>query len=78
MCVCVCVCVCVFCTQGMAGLIDKILASSLPSYDLSIGVGLVFNSSDVGEDESIFMTSRLKTAQYARDQKKIDTVWIHN
>ena len=58
----------------MAGFIDKILLSSLPSYDLSLGAGLSFNSTDVGEDDSRFMVSRLKQAQHVEDLKKINTV----
>ena len=57
-------------------MIDKILLASLPSYDLSIGADLIFNStSDVGEDDSIFLVSRLKAADASRDRIKIDTVW---
>ena len=76
-CVCACACVCVFGTLGMTALIDKILTSSLPSYDLSTNVDLVFNFTDVGEDESKFMISRLKKAKYMKDQQKIGTVSLY-
>ena len=56
-------------------MIDKILLASLPSYDLSIGANLIFNStSDVGEDDSIFLVSRLKAVDASWDRIKIDTV----
>ena len=56
-------------------MIDKVLLASLPSYDLSIGDGLIFNSTtDVGEDESVFLVSRLKMADAVRERSKIDTV----
>jgi hypothetical protein len=60
----------------MAYLIDRIIASAVPSYNLSIGNGLLFNGSDVGEDEGSFMVSRLKLADAVKDRSKMDTVSV--
>ena len=60
--------------SGMTSFIDKVISASIPSYDLSIGANLLFNSSDIGEDDSNFMVSRLKLASAIRDRRKMDTV----
>jgi hypothetical protein len=60
--------------SGMALLVDKILKASLPSYDLSIG-GVVFNNSNITDQDSTFLISRIKLKHYYSDQKKINTVW---
>ncbi|XP_070188678.1 polycystin-1-like protein 2 [Littorina saxatilis] len=54
-------------------MIDKVVAATVPSYDLSIGANLLFNSSDVGEDDSIFMVSRLKLQDAVKDRRKMNT-----
>ena len=58
----------------MAGLIEKVIECSIPSYDLSIGADVLFNSSDVGEDDSNFMISRVKLADAVADRRRINTV----
>ena len=58
----------------MASLVDKIITSSIPSYDLSIGAHVLFNSTDVGVDDSSFMVSRIKLADAVRDRRKMATV----
>ena len=47
---------------------------SIPSYDLSIGAEVLFNASDVGDDDSTFMVSRIKVAAAVMDRRRINTV----
>lgn len=61
-------------TKGMTALVDRVIQASIPSYDLSLGNDVLFNASDVGEDESKFMVSRYKVAQAVRDRQKINMV----
>ena len=62
--------------SGMCAMIDRIVSSAIPSYDLSIGNGLLFNASDVGEDDGLFMVSRLKLQDAVDDQERMQTVSI--
>ncbi|XP_070186772.1 polycystin-1-like protein 2 [Littorina saxatilis] len=57
---------------SMTALVDRVIQASIPSYDLSLGNDVLFNASDVGEDESKFMVSRYKVAQAVRDRQKIN------
>ena len=61
--------------SGMAALVDRIIQASIPSYDLTVGDGLIFNNgTNETEDNQQFMISRLKIAQRIADQKKIERV----
>ena len=55
-------------------MVEKAIDCSIPSYDLSIGENVLFNASDVGEDDTIFMISRVKLADAVADRRKINTV----
>ena len=64
-----------FSNSGMAALVDRIIQASIPSYDLTVGDGLIFNNgTNETEDNQQFMISRLKIAQRIADQKKIERV----
>ncbi|KAL8594137.1 hypothetical protein ACOMHN_047877 [Nucella lapillus] len=58
---------------SMCGLLDRLLAASVPTYDLSVGANMVINSSDFGEDVGRFMVSRVVLAAAVVERRKIIT-----
>lgn len=58
----------------MTALLDRLVAASVPSYDIADGSGIVFNSSDVSQDDKIFIQERLGIASAVKDRQKIDLV----
>ncbi|XP_025099184.1 uncharacterized protein LOC112566968 [Pomacea canaliculata] len=60
--------------SAMTALLDRLVAASVPSYNITDGSGIVFNSSDVSQDDKIFIQERLSIASAVKDQQKIDLI----
>nr|KAG5713885.1 hypothetical protein BaRGS_024512 [Batillaria attramentaria] len=58
---------------SMTGLVDRVLDSSLPTYDLSLGTDVIFNSSDIGEDDRAFLLERIKKSAAVKENRRIET-----
>ncbi|PVD28969.1 hypothetical protein C0Q70_11566 [Pomacea canaliculata] len=60
--------------SAMAALLDRLIAASVPSYNIADGRGIVFNSSDISEDDTKFIQESLGIASAEKDHQKIELI----
>ncbi|PVD28955.1 hypothetical protein C0Q70_11551 [Pomacea canaliculata] len=60
--------------SAMTALLDRIIAASVPSYHIADGRGIVFNSSDISEDDKNFIQESLGIVSAIKDQEKIKLI----